>query len=122
MVAQRLDRHDLVLPAPGLLLTRWDHPRLADRCRVARDVELRCELLEPLAVLDGVEHRRAPVVRLRPGLDPEDGRRLAAEVERPVARVPDVRDVDRLRGLRVEVPVLPVEERALRQRRRAARP
>ena len=100
-------------------LARRDEPGLAERHR--RVAELGRDLLEPGPVLDGVQHRDAPVVRLRPGLHAHDGRRLAVEGEPAVARVPDVGDVDRLRGLRVRVPVLPVEEGALGERGRARR-
>ena len=89
--------------------------RAAERGRAGRAAprvaELGRDLLEPDPVLDRVQHRHAPVVRLRAGLHAHDRRRLAAEGQAAVVRVPDVGDVDRLRGLGVEVPVLPVEER-----------
>ena len=50
--------------------------------------------------------------------DRQHGRPLLREMNSVVARIPDVLDAHRLLWARVEVPVLPVEERALRDRRR----
>ena len=119
LVAKRFDRHVLLLPATVAQLARRNEAGLAERHR--RVAGLGRDLLEPDPVLDRVQHRHAPVVRLRPGLHAHDGRRLAAEGEAAVVRVPDVGDVDRLGGLGVQVPVLPVEEGALGECGRARR-
>ena len=84
----------------------------------ARD-RLGDRVLDPLAILDGLENGGAPVLRCRPRRDLQDGHRLAAEGQAVVLRVPDVADVDRLGRVVVGIPLLPVQKRALRERGRA---
>src|SRR5207302_3877139 len=106
-VPQRLDRDLLLNPALAHRGASRDEPRLAE---IAAALLLLRRVLDPAAVDDVVQGYRAPVLRPRRRLDLQHDRLLAREVEARVVRIPDVADGDRLRGARVEVPRLPVDE------------
>ena len=73
-------------------------------------------MLPPTRPVEAVEHGRAPVHRPAGRLDRQDSCDLLREAHAVVVRVPDITDADRLLRTRVEIPLLPVEERVLRDR------
>ena len=115
-VAERLHRHVLLHHVlAGQRGGREERVPSRQRRGVRRDG--REQALDPLAAVELVQRRGAPVERLRRALDPEDGGHLLREVDAAVVGAPDVRDVDRLLRVRVEVPALPAQELRLRDRR-----
>ena len=76
-------------------------------------------VLLPVVVEEVVERGRPPVRRAPRSHGGENGCRLRREVDAVVVRVPHVLDADRLGLARVRLPLLPVEEAALGDRRRA---
>src|SRR5437667_9706381 len=93
--------------------------RLSRHELVALERGLVPHVLEPARPVESIEHRRAPVVRTVWGADRQYRRLLLRKADAAVMCIPDVADADSFLWTRIEVPVLPVEERALRDGRRA---
>ena len=103
-----------VLPDPLAVVL---HPPRRERARLVRRYTR--QTFAPASSVEPVEHGCAPVHRPPRRPDRQDGGDLLGEAHPAVVRIPDIAHADRFLRSCVEVPVLPVEERVLRNGRRA---
>ena len=109
VVLERAHGHVLLDPVPLVLgAARQKRPR-----------GVAPEVLAPARPVELVEHRRAPVHRPPRRTDRQHRRRFLRKAHAVVVRVPDIAHADGFLRPVVEVPVLPVEETALGDGRRA---
>ena len=112
LIGERTDRHLLTKPVRRM-------PRCSGSDLALLAGRSAPRVLEPACAVEAIEHRGPPVERAVRRPDGEHGRSVLREADPVVAGIPDVSDAHGLLRARVEVPVLPVEERALRHGRRA---